>query len=73
LKRGRMLAFMPTNDDEINSRLGISLQIEMLQRNLEENARSWIASGLGMIHNTVTDSIRRDIAEKQLLLKAAEY
>jgi hypothetical protein len=64
---------MPTDHDEINSKRGITLQIEMLQRNLEENARSWIASGLGMIHNTVTDSIRRDITEKQILLGAAEH
>ncbi|HZL29358.1 MAG TPA: hypothetical protein VFC39_22735 [Acidobacteriaceae bacterium] len=59
---------MPSDHNEINRNLGISLQIELLQRSLQENERSWIASGLGMIHNTFADSIRRDIAEKEATL-----
>jgi hypothetical protein len=63
---------MPTDHDEINGKLSIRLQIEMLQRNLEENEQSWIASGLGMIHNTIADSIRRDIAEREALLNQGQ-
>jgi hypothetical protein len=59
---------MPFDDDEINRKLGISLQIEILKRSLNENERSWISSGLGMIRNTVADSLRRDIAEKEAML-----
>ena len=59
---------MPPNQDEIDRKLGIRLQIAVLKNNLEDNERSWIGCGLGMIHNTVADGIRRDIAEKEALL-----
>jgi hypothetical protein len=59
---------MPFDDDEINRKLGISLQIEILKRSLNENERSWKASGLGLIRNTVADSLRHDIAEKEAML-----
>jgi hypothetical protein len=59
---------MLSDHNEVNRNLGITLQIEVLRRSLHENERSWIASGLGMIHNTVADSIRRDIAEKEATL-----
>jgi hypothetical protein len=72
LERGRTLVLMPLDHDEINRRLGIHLHIELLQRNLEQNERSWIASGLGMIHNTVVDGIRRDIAVWKALLSEGQ-
>jgi len=59
---------MPFEQDEISRKLGISLQIAILKRSLEENECSWNASGLGMIRNTVADSLRRDIAEKEAML-----
>jgi hypothetical protein len=70
--RGYTLTLMPRDDDEINRKLGISLQIEILKRSLDENELSWVASGLGMIRNTVADSLRRDIAEKEAMLAHLE-
>ncbi|HZL25754.1 MAG TPA: hypothetical protein VFC39_04410 [Acidobacteriaceae bacterium] len=59
---------MSFNHDEVNRKLGIGLQIEILERSLVENEDSWKASGLGGIANTLADSIRRDIAEREELL-----
>jgi hypothetical protein len=62
---------MPPDQDETNHKLGISLRIDMLQRDLEENERSWIGFGLGMIHNTVAARLRREIAADELLMSNA--
>jgi len=59
---------MSFNHDEVNRKLGLGLQIEILQRSLVENEDSWKASGLGGIANPLADSIRRDIAEREELL-----
>jgi hypothetical protein len=62
---------MSPNHDETNRKLGINLRIDMLQHDLEENERSWIGSGLGMIHNTVAARLRREIAADELLMSNA--
>jgi len=42
---------MSFNHDEVNRKLGLDLQIEILQRSLVENEDSWKASGLDTIEN----------------------
>ncbi len=56
------------DNDEVNQKVRTKLQIGILQHDLEENERSWIGCGLGMIHNTVADRIRAEITAKQILL-----
>jgi hypothetical protein len=63
---------MPSDQDEIDRKLDINLQIAILRHNLDENERSWIACGLGMIHNTIADSIRSDIAVQEALLNQGQ-
>jgi hypothetical protein len=54
--------------DEVNRKLGLNLQIEILQRSLVENELSWLASGLKGVPNPIAESLVRDILEKKSML-----
>jgi hypothetical protein len=54
--------------DDINRRQGLLLQIGILKQSQADSELSWAESKLTGIRNTVSESIRRDIAEKESLL-----
>jgi hypothetical protein len=56
---------MSATHDETNRKLGLTLQIKLLERSLDENQKSWEFCKLPSGANTVAESIRRDIAEKR--------
>jgi hypothetical protein len=61
---------MSANHDGINQKLGLALQIELLERSLDENQKSWKFCRLPPGANGVAESIRKDIAEKRSQLAA---
>jgi hypothetical protein len=53
-----------------DGKLGLALQIELLEISLAESHKSWKFCRLPADSNSVAESISRDIAEKRLQLAA---